>query len=337
MRVEPFACIVLAVALTASGCMPSGEEASETPSGRERFVIPAVRPQMRAYRGTTVDYDGRQPVPRLPAAPGTGRTAPVDPAVDAPVPTYAERDVLPVRQHVYGGDEGPVERPGPYRLVRGDTVALRVEAHPEFSGSLAVRTDGSVELPLCKRRVPAAGRSLDELRPAIAEVLADYIRDTSGVSLGLDFTGGRTYRVFGAVGRAGRYPMGTEPIRASEAIFRACSANAAPIGADAHARMRAETDTQMRDSFTPPAGADLKRVYLITPHPSRPRRQVIDVEAALFGGRTGGDPLLKGGQILYVPAAGMAADDARLRKRLDALMRPRAPDPAAETGPDRRN
>lgn len=61
-----------------------------------------------------------------------------------------------------------------YRLVSGDKLRIEVYKDPQLSQSLQIRPDGKVTLPLVGD-VPAAGRTSNELRDAIAASLKEYI------------------------------------------------------------------------------------------------------------------------------------------------------------------
>ena len=61
-----------------------------------------------------------------------------------------------------------------YRLVEGDKLRVEVYKDPQLSQQLQVRPDGKITLPLVGD-VPAAGRTSNELREAIATSLEAYI------------------------------------------------------------------------------------------------------------------------------------------------------------------
>jgi len=61
-----------------------------------------------------------------------------------------------------------------YRLVPGDKLRIEIYKDAQLSQSLQVRPDGKVTLPLVGD-VPAAGRTSNELRDAIASSLKEYI------------------------------------------------------------------------------------------------------------------------------------------------------------------
>ncbi len=300
--------LLLAVCLLAglaAGCLPSRRDEAPAAVYRSRrtFAVAPVQPRMTAYKGMEVDYDGRAPAPALPPVAGAGRRGgfPGGPMAGE-LPAYEPGGFRPLEELVYGGAWGDPGADRPYALAVGDRLALVVEGHPELSGPLEVHVDGTVELPLVRRRVPAAGKTVEALRPLVIETLADYARDPDHVTLAVDHAGGRCYYVFGAVARPGRYPMGLRPIRASEAILRANSTPATGPDATPDAQVRAETTGALRTDFAAPAGADLARVQLVTPHPTHPTRRPLDVGGALVEGRTGADPYLRAGQILFVPS-----------------------------------
>lgn len=311
----PLALLLLAAgALLASCTLASRPAARAEPApaiyrSRHTFAVKPLRPELPGYRGSHTEYTGKEPPPPLPAAPGAGQASlalgpdglPVGPTPHG-MPAYDPRGLMPVRQLIYGGTYGERGADRPYELTVGDELTLVLEEHPELSGPLTVRTDGSVELPLVKRRVEAAGRTVAQLRGAIIRVLGDYARNPDRVTLGVDFAAGRHYFVFGAVRRPGRYPMGYRNITVAEAVFRANTdpADAAAPPADVQERLRTETEVKLRRNFRPPPEADLESVHLVTPHRSRPVRTTVNVKAALLEGRGGNNPYLQSGQIVFV-------------------------------------
>lgn len=222
----------------------------------------------------------------------------------------------PVKEMVYGGLNQKMEDIHEYRFGKNDQMNLIVAGHKEFSGKIQVLSDGTVELPLLKKRIPALNLTRNQLKMAIKRELNQYVRKEPEVQLGIDFAAGQYYYVFGEVKQAGRYPMGVSPITVSEAIFRANSAagfttrNSAggvtintreQIGIEE--RIKAELDTSPRLSFNIQRESDLSKVYVITPHRSRPVREIVNVKKILIEGKTGGDKIIKPGQIIFVPSA----------------------------------
>ena len=75
------------------------------------------------------------------------------------------------------GAVGPVLAPTParaqdFRIRRGDSLQIEVLEDPSLNRSVLVLPDGSIDFPLAGT-VPAAGRTVAELRRALTEALAD--------------------------------------------------------------------------------------------------------------------------------------------------------------------
>ncbi|MFH0910559.1 MAG: polysaccharide biosynthesis/export family protein [Planctomycetota bacterium] len=285
---------------------------------------------MTAYRGINA-YTGAEEPPALPPL-GTGAGEGVDSSL-APVSVqsyaggrtapgertgpepYLSDDLRPVRELIYGGPYVPYEGIRPYRFGVNDQILLRVEGHDELSGKLQVITDGTVELPLVRERIPAIDRTREELKRAIVRSLAKYVEGEPRVELGIDFAAGRYYYVFGEVQTAGRFPMGIRPVTVSEAVFRANSSSLLDakrrsgtyggvweeVGVEE--RIRAELDTSHRENFLVSQTADFRKIYVITPHRTRPTREIVNVKAILYEGKTGDDRVVKPGQVIFVPSA----------------------------------
>lgn len=69
---------------------------------------------------------------------------------------------------------GAAEASADYRLVQGDKLRVEVYKDAQLSQSLQIRPDGKITLPLLGD-LPAAGRTSNELRDAIAASLKEYI------------------------------------------------------------------------------------------------------------------------------------------------------------------
>ncbi|MBN1256410.1 MAG: polysaccharide biosynthesis/export family protein [Planctomycetes bacterium] len=333
MRILALLTLLITAGLLSS-CIES--DVGEPPEGRTAFRVDPVQPVMPAYRGVQNSYTGREN-PNLP--PETISRIPVVRPVsaevyntgDLPVSAVAQDstaydlgDLLPVKQLIYGGPYGDQAGRRDYQLAVGDELTLDVEDHPELSGTVVVLTDGSIELPLVKKSVPARGRTLHALEQDLLVRLQAYALDPYLTKLRLDYAGGNYYYIFGEVKNPGRYPMGANEIRVSEAVFRANSASLANAveGLSMKEQIRAETETPMRTGYRAKRFAEMNRVYLITPHRSRPTRRIIDVQAALQQGLTGNDPYLRQGQIIFVPSAA----DVRLARFFKRIIAPLGPE-----------
>jgi hypothetical protein len=97
--------------------------------------------------------------------------------------------------------------------------------------------------------------------------------------------------------------MGVGEMRLSEAIFRSNSTRyQAFIEEVRRSRLEAESEVHAREGFAIPTYAQLTKVSVITPHRSRPTRREYNVKAALFQGMTANDPVIRPGQIVWVPS-----------------------------------
>ena len=89
------------------------------------------------------------------------------------------------------------------KLGPGDRVQITTFGEKDLSGEFAVAADGTLAFPLIGT-VPAAGRTLEEVRVAIATALADgYLRVPRVSAEVLTF---RPYYILGEVNKPGEYP-----------------------------------------------------------------------------------------------------------------------------------
>lgn len=232
---------------------------------------------------------------------GTGRiegAAPGGPALRV----YRET-LRPMEQLVYGGEHPELSPPEAYRFESRDRLRITVREHPELSGEVDVGEDGRLRLPGTDDFIPAQGKTVDDIAVAVRRTVAPYLKGAPEVTVDAVRTRGAYYSVFGAVRHPGRYPMGSRPVRLSEAVL---SANWTPLAGDESQRIDelgpAFPAAQARGRYDPPGDADLRAVRLFTPHRSRPMRTLHDVEAALTRGARGDDPYIRPGQIVVVPS-----------------------------------
>ncbi|MCX7935048.1 MAG: polysaccharide biosynthesis/export family protein [Planctomycetota bacterium] len=255
--------------------------------------------------------DKPPPLPPLRAAPN-GMPALAGTAVQvgnaesptSPPPAQATAEMQPIEQLIYGGNYPEHDSPGDYRLNVRDKIHLAVEDHPEFSGDLQVQQDGSVRLPNTDDWVSVAGLTTAEAEKALANAVAPYIKGKPRVRVTIVFGRGECYYIFGEVQNQGRFSMGLKPIRLSEAIFRANSTALTAVEYRSYeAIIREQIELGPRQNYNHSKYALLTQVSVITPHRSRPLRQVYNVKAALLEGKTGQDPVIQPGQIIIVPSA----------------------------------
>ncbi|MDR2391686.1 MAG: polysaccharide biosynthesis/export family protein [Planctomycetota bacterium] len=207
-----------------------------------------------------------------------------------------------MEQLVYGGGHPDFDRPESYRLMPRDVVTLAIKDHPELSGELEIQPDGTVHLPNTADLVRLRGLTADEAAAAVREAAAVYVKGDCAVRIQTNRARGGYYFVFGEVLQPGRFPMGLEPVRLSDAILAAnWEANPARRDLDGDELGPSFPAAAPRGRYVSPAMADLARVMLITPHRSQPARTTHDMRSALLG-VTGDDPIVRPGQIIVVPS-----------------------------------
>ena len=266
------------------------------PAATRQTTYPAPPPEYAAMRrqGGTGGY----PV-LSPAAAGSAVMA-----SSAPRPAGIQTDAhfYPVEQLVYGGDYPDIDRPESYRLMPKDVIGVTVKDHPEFSGKLEIQPDGTVRIPNSPDLIRVRGQSVDEAAETIRRTLAAYVKGECIVRVQANRARGGYYFVFGDVLQPGRFPMGLEPIKLSDAVLAAnWEANPARLDADGDELGPAFPAANPRGKFIAPRSADMARVMLITPHRSQPARTVHDVRSAMLG-MTANDPVVRPGQIIVVPS-----------------------------------
>ncbi|MDR1613054.1 MAG: polysaccharide biosynthesis/export family protein [Planctomycetota bacterium] len=233
--------------------------------------------------------------PPSPAAAAAGTVAAANAA--AALPRY-----VPVEQLIYGGGYGDVDRPDEYRLMPKDVVTFTVRDHPEFSGTAEIQADGTVRIPNAHDIVAIRGLTADMAAEEIRKTLLPYVLGECAVRVQANRARGGYYHVHGDVLQPGRFPMGMEPVKLSEAILAAnWEANPSRQDIDGDDLSPSFPAAAPRGRYVSPQSADLARVMLVTPHRSRPSRTVHDVRGA-FLGRTGDDPIVRPGQIVIVPS-----------------------------------
>jgi polysaccharide export outer membrane protein len=103
------------------------------------------------------------------------------------------------------GNRAAAETAADYRLVSGDKLRIEVYKDAQLSQSLQVRPDGKITLPLVGD-VPAAGRTSNELRDAIAGSLKEYIANPVVTVIVVE-TVPPVYYVVGEVNSPGPQPL----------------------------------------------------------------------------------------------------------------------------------
>ncbi|MDR3078361.1 MAG: polysaccharide biosynthesis/export family protein [Planctomycetota bacterium] len=208
----------------------------------------------------------------------------------------------PIEQLVYGGDYPDIDKPELYRLMPKDVVTLAVKDHPEFSGEREIQPDGTIKVPNTSDLVRLRGLTIEEAAGAVREAVLPYVKGECLVRVQANRARGGYYFVFGEVLQPGRFPMGMEPVRLSDAVLAAnWEANPARRDLDGDELGPSFPAAAPRGRYLAPPLADLARVMLITPHRSQPARSLHDMRSALLG-VTSEDPLVRPGQIIFVPS-----------------------------------
>ncbi len=206
-----------------------------------------------------------------------------------------------IEQLVFGGDYPDIDRPELYRLQPKDVITVTVKDHPEFSDKLEIQPDGTVRIPNAPDLVRLRGLTVDEAADEIRRSIQAYIKGETVVRVQANRARGGYYFVFGDVTQPGRFPMGLEPIRLSDAVLAAnweVNRNRMDDDEDLGPAFPAAS---ARGKYIAPRSADMARVMLITPHRSQPSRTVHDVRSAMLG-VTRSDPVVRPGQIIVVPS-----------------------------------
>ncbi len=111
----------------------------------------------------------------------------------------------------------PVD-PNTYKIGPEDQLAIRVWREPEVSGSVIVRPDGKISLPLIGE-VQAGGKTPEELRKLIAEKLSDFLTQPE-VLVQVTAVRSKKYYITGQVLRTGAFPL-VVPTTVLEALSKA--------------------------------------------------------------------------------------------------------------------
>jgi polysaccharide export outer membrane protein len=107
------------------------------------------------------------------------------------------------------------EESAPYRIQAGDVLSISVWNEKDLQADVLVRPDGGMSFPLAGEYM-AAGRTVDELRLAIAEKLQKFVPDAA-VTVAVKGLGGNRIYVVGKVNRPGEYPF-SRPLDVMQAL-----------------------------------------------------------------------------------------------------------------------
>ncbi len=105
-----------------------------------------------------------------------------------------------------------------YRIGVSDVIAVSVWKVAELSGTVPVRPDGKISLPLIGD-IDAAGKTTDELHDVVVARLKPYVPDPD-VTVIVEQINSQKYFIIGQVTHPGSYPL-TAPTTVVEALAAA--------------------------------------------------------------------------------------------------------------------
>jgi polysaccharide export outer membrane protein len=165
----------------------------------------------------------------------------------------------------------------PYRIARGDELALRFYYVPELNTIATVRSDGRIALPLVGELV-VQGMTLGELTTRIVDQISPMVKRPE-LAINVQGTGSQRVFVGGEVTRPGVQPL-LGPLTVSQAVMVA-------------------------EGLKESAGA--ANVLLIRQGKDNERTVInVDLAAALEGRAASQDPVLQPYDVVVVPRSGIA-------------------------------
>jgi polysaccharide biosynthesis/export protein len=105
--------------------------------------------------------------------------------------------------------------PNSYTLGPDDVIIVRVWREPDLSGTMAVRPDGKITLPLISE-VKAAGLTPIQLGDQIKQALSKYVNNPQ-VIVAVQSVRSKRYYMSGEITRPGAYPLAS-PVTVFEAV-----------------------------------------------------------------------------------------------------------------------
>lgn len=205
------------------------------------------------------------------------------------------RQPLPVEQKIYEGAYSTFDHDAPYFHHDGDEIIITVKDNPEFSGKSNIERDGRCKIPGTDDYIVARDRDAQQITQSVAQTLRPYLRKFPSVRVVTDSASGGYYYVLGGVLNQGRFPLGAQSLRLSDAVFRA---NSTLLGETR--TVNNEANAKAREHFTLEQNAALERVMVITPHRTAPQATVYNVAQAIYGGVNAQNPIIKPNQIIVV-------------------------------------
>lgn len=186
-----------------------------------------------------------------------------------------------------------------YRIGSGDLLDLRVFDVPEVSGSVRVRPDGMISVPLIGD-VSAVGRTEEELQHDIVARLSRFIVSPT-VTLAVNTYEGSRVSVIGEVVKPGAYPL------------RQGSTSLVQILSEAGGR----TSRAASHLVLLPVSHQSQRTDKTTPESGQNRRSVEIELDDLLGTKSGGEAVelfLVAGDTVVIPEAGTVQVDGEVVK-----------------------
>jgi polysaccharide export outer membrane protein len=160
-----------------------------------------------------------------------------------------------------------------YLLGPGDLLRITVFQNPDLTTETRVSESGEITFPLVGA-VPAGGRSPSALEAAIADKLrTGGFVNRPQVNVVVTQFRSLQVSVLGQVNRPGRYPLEQSRNRLTEVL--ALAGGVTPLGGDV--------------------------VTVVTTENGREKRIEVDVPALVTGGGRNEDPVIRNGDLVYVP------------------------------------
>ena len=178
-----------------------------------------------------------------------------------------------------------------YTLGPEDSVKVIVRNHPEFSFDARVEEGGELIIPLTNEIIMAKGLTREELAEEVRKKLTSYI-DNPFVNVFITTYGSKKFYVLQPTSGGGEYIMDKANMTLWDCMFRA--------------------------GIPALGSAALRRIQVITPHPTHPTHRWINVYAMLYQGKMKDNIRIESGTIIYYP---MLVID-KLDELLKAITRP---------------
>ncbi len=193
--------------------------------------------------------------------------------------------------YLKAGDDGVFGfETAPYTLGPGDVVEIKVQGHPEFSGTFTISPEGKIQYQYLGD-IDVEGLTKEELREKIKGLLTEYIHQPQVMVRIQEFRSKYVY-VMGEVARPGKYPMQGAGLSVRDAVI-------------------------MAGLVTPSAG--MRGTRLI-----RPTKEgvvyvkKVDLCKILYEGVLAQNYMLRPGDIIYVPTLAVS----KIARVLDQIVSP---------------